>query len=521
MPGPQSPIFWTSSDAGVGAVHPSQSTATPRGYSMLNSPDRRSAAVRVSARKAAIRAISGEWAARRNVFIERNRSFHTEDEKYLRFLIPEGMEVLEVGCATGRLLAALKPSRGVGVDLSPEMIEVARADYPQLTFTVGDIEDSSVQASLAGPFDFIVLSDTIGFLEDCQSTLRGLRTLCDGDTRLIIAYRNYLWAPILKFGEMVGLRMPQPVDNWLRPADIANILALVDFEIVREDWRQLIPLRLFGIGTLINRFIGTMPGIRRLCLRNYLVGRPLNLRPRRPESLTVVVPCRNERGNIEPILRRIPQVAPDLEIIFVEGGSSDGTYQEVERLIPLFPGRDVKLLRQDGKGKGNAVFRGFAAARGEVLMILDADISVAPEDLPKFYEAIVTDKAEFVNGSRLVYPVEKDAMQLLNRIANHIFSLLFSWLTNQRFTDTLCGTKALRRRHYDLICANRHYFGDFDPFGDFDLIFGAAKLNLKIVEIPVPYGARSYGTTNISRFSHGWLLLRMVVFAFFKLKALW
>jgi hypothetical protein len=114
--------------------------------------------------------------------------------------------------------------------------------------------------------------------------------------------------------------------------------------------------------------------------------------------------------------------------------------------------------------------------------------------------------------------MENEAMRTLNRIANHGFSLLFSWLLNQRFTDTLCGTKVLRKRHYEVIKANRSYFGDFDPFGDFDLIFGAAKHNLKIVEVPITYGARVYGETQISRFAHGWLLLRMVMFAYVKLK---
>jgi glycosyltransferase involved in cell wall biosynthesis len=279
-------------------------------------------------------------------------------------------------------------------------------------------------------------------------------------------------------------------------------------------------MRLLGVGRLINRFIGTLPGIRRLCVRNYLVARPLHVGAAKSPSVSVVVPCRNERGNIEPILRRIPRFCDDLEIIFVEGNSRDGTYEEIERLIPLFPDRDVKLMRQAGRGKGDAVYLGFDAARGEVLMILDADLSVPPEQLPKFYDALRRGKGEFINGSRLVYPMENQAMRALNLAANRAFSTLFSWLLNQRFTDTLCGTKVLRKRHYERIKANRSYFGDFDPFGDFDLIFGAAKLNLKIAEVPITYAARSYGETQISRFSHGWLLLRMVVFAYFKLKVM-
>ena len=216
----------------------------------------------------------------------------------------------------------------------------------------------------------------------------------------------------------------------------------------------------------------------------------------------------------------MPRFCDDLEILFVEGGSNDGTVEEIERVIAAYPEQDIKLRRQKGKGKGDAVRAGFEAARGEILMILDADLTVPPEDLPKFYDTLVSGKGEFVNGTRLVYPMEKQAMRWLNFVANYIFSLLFTWLLNQRFTDTLCGTKVLTRRHYRQIAANRAYFGDFDPFGDFDLVFGAAKLNLKFAEVPIRYASRAYGETQISRFRHGWLLLRMVVFAYFKLKAL-
>ena len=199
--------------------------------------------------------------------------------------------------------------------------------------------------------------------------------------------------------------------------------------------------------------------------------------------------------------------------------SSDNTLEEIHRVIAANPDRDIKVVEQTGKGKGNAVREGFAVARGEVLMILDGDLTVPPEDLPKFYRALMRGKGEFINGSRLVYPMEQDAMRFLNSVANHAFSKIFSWLLNQRFTDTLCGTKVLSKYHYNQIVANRSFFGDFDPFGDFDLIFGAAKLNLKVTEVPVRYAARVYGETQISRFRHGVLLLRMVVFAFRKLKA--
>jgi len=281
----------------------------------------------------------------------------------------------------------------------------------------------------------------------------------------------------------------------------------------------LLPRRLLGIGPLVNRWIGTLPLIRKFCLRNYIVARPLAGPLEERPSATVLIPCRNERGNIEPAIRRLPHFCDDLEVIFVEGHSGDGTLEEIERVIGEFPELDIRVTVQDGRGKGDAVRKGFDMARGDVLMILDADLTVPPEDLPKFYEALVSGQGEFINGTRLVYPMESEAMRSLNLAANHIFSLLFTWLLNQRFTDTLCGTKVLRRHHYRMIVDNRAWFGDFDPFGDFDLIFGASRLNLRVVEVPIRYRNRAYGETQISRFQHGWLLLRMVVFAFFRLKA--
>jgi len=473
----------------------------------------------LSPRKAALRSLADEWAPRREAILARNRAFHEAEYRYLRFLIPEGMSVLEIGCGTGQLLAELRPARGVGVDLSPRMIEIARQRHPEMEFLVGDIEDPAVVRRLGGPFDVIVMAGTIGLLDDCQSTLASLRQLCHGDTRLVIAYHNFLWEPLLRLAEALHWRMPEPDTNWLRPRDMVNLLTLADFEMVRRNWQQLVPFGLLGLGRVVNRFIGTLPGIRPLCLRNYIVARPLGLRTGPLRSATVVVPCRNERGTIVTLVERIPQFCPDLEILFVEGGSQDGTYEEIERVIALHPERRMRLLRQDGKGKADAVRKGLAEAAGEIVMILDSDMTVPPEDLAKFHAAIASDKGEFVNGSRLVYPMERDAMRFLNRIANHVFSMLFTWIVDQRFTDTLCGTKAISKRHYRRLVAGRGYFGDFDPFGDFDLIFGAAKLNLRIIEVPVRYAARVYGETQIQRFRHGWQLLRMVAFAYLKLKA--
>ena len=473
----------------------------------------------MSVRKARIREMADALAPDRDEWIRRNAFFHEEDEKYMRFLVPEGLRILDLGCGTGRLLAALKPSKGVGVDLSPRMVEQARRNHPHLEFVAGDIEDPTAIGALEGPFDVIVLSDTVGSLEDLQAAFENVGRLCTPETRVVVSYYQRSWEPLLRLGELFGQKMPIMQQNWLSTEDIAALLRLADFEVIKREWRQLLPKRLLGIGTLVNRYLAPWPLIRRACLRNYIVARVAPREAATALSTTVLVPCRNERGNIEPAVQRLPRFCEDMEILFVEGRSEDGTLEEIRRVIATYPQFDIKVLVQPGKGKGDAVRAGFAAARGDVLMILDADLTAPPEWMPKFYQAIASGKGEFINGTRLVYPMEEEAMQFLNHIANRVFSWLFTWLLNQRFTDTLCGTKVLSRRHYQQIAANRGYFGEFDPFGDFDLIFGAAKLNLKVVEVPVAYASRKYGSTQISRFRHGVLLLRMVVFAFRKLKA--
>lgn len=452
-------------------------------------------------------------------WIERNRFFYREDTRYMRFLVPQGLRVLDLGCGIGDLLADLKPAYGVGIDFSQTMLDIAQEHHPTLHFICGDIEEKETLSKLQGQFDIIVLSDTIGSLDDCEQTLRNLHDLCHTDTRIIISYYNPVWEPIYNVGTWLGLKAPTVEQNWLTTDDICNLLNLSDFDVIKQDWRQLWPRSMFGLGGLLNRFIGPLPLIRRLCLRNYIVARPFLTKPASNPSVTVLIPCRNEKGNIEDAVKRLPRFCDDIEIIYVEGHSKDGTLEEIHRVIAAYPQYDIKVIVQPSKGKGDAVRAGFAMARGDILMILDADLTTPPESMPKFYRALASGKAEFVNGSRLVYPMEDEAMRFLNLIANMIFSWLFSWLLNQRFTDTLCGTKALSRKHYISIVENRAYFGDFDPFGDFDLIFGASKLNLKVVEIPIRYANRTYGETQISRFRHGWLLLRMVFFAFRKLKA--
>jgi SAM-dependent methyltransferase len=474
----------------------------------------------VTARKDEIRRLHDTLASERSSWLQKSAFFHAEDLRYLQFLIPPGLRVIEIGCGTGHLLAALKPSAGVGIDFSEGMIVEARKAHPDLSFLAGDIDDDAFVRSLAGPFDVILIVDTLGSLDDCQRMFERLHPLCNRNTRLVVAYFSHLWHPALKLAEAIGLRMPQPSQNVLAPADVRALVTLAGFEPVKSEQRVLSPVRLLGLGRVINRFVAPFPIINALSLRHYTVCRSLQHVDDGITSATVVVPARNERGNIEAAVKRIPRFARDLEIIFVEGHSKDGTWDEIQRVVKAYPEYDIKAMHQPGRGKADAVFSAFDIARGDVLMILDGDLTMPPEQLPKFWYAVQSGMGEFINGSRLVYPMEDEAMRFLNLVANKGFSVLFTWLLSQRLTDTLCGTKVLRRADYERLKAGRSYFGDFDPFGDFDLIFGASKLSLKMVEVPIRYANRTYGETQISRFRHGFMLIRMVLFAFFRIKAL-
>ena len=449
-----------------------------------------------------------------------------ELQRLVQSLIMPGARILEVGCGFGDLVANLNGSRKVGIDVSSKMIEIARERHPELDLRVADLESDPLPE---GPFDAIVLHEVVGHLDDIQKGLSRLGPLLAPGGRVIVTYYNFVWEPILKAAERAGMKTPWPNQNWLSMTDIENLMFLSDLDVVRRGTDILVPAGLPVVADVANRVAAKMPIVKETALVSYFVARYAPAKETQPgPTVSVICPCRNEKGNIREAVARTPVMGAGTELIFVDGNSSDGTVEEIEAVIrehqaekgvPGKPKLEIKLIHQgDGKGKGDAVRKGFDAAKYDVLMILDSDLTVPPEDLPKFYRALVTGKGEFINGVRLVYPMEGEAMRFLNLLGNKFFSTALSWLLEQPIKDSLCGTKVLFREAYDRIANNRSFFGDFDPFGDFDLLFGAARLNLKIVDLPVRYRARTYGDTKISRFSHGWLLLKMTAFGFKKLR---
>ena len=451
----------------------------------------------------------------------RNRIYYDDLARLHQLLVGEGLRVLEIGCGLGDLLASIQPGHGVGVEIDPAIAETAQARHSELKIVCADAETISPQSiGEPEPFDVIMLPNTLNTLQDVQRVLERLEAFCHPRTRLVVSFHNWLWQPLLKAAEALGQRQPQPPESWLTPRDVSNLLDLAGWEVLKAGHRCLLPRSIPLLTPLANRWLSQLPLLEQLGLTHWMVARPAR-QPTSEPSVSVVIPARNEAGNIAAAIERLPALGRCTEVIFVEGHSSDDTWQRIEQVCDSYQGPfQLRRFRQSGKGKADAVWLGFEQAQGEILMILDADLTVRPEDLPRFVQAMTDGRGEFVNGCRLVYPRSAAAMPPHNTAANRFFAAVFSWLLRQRLKDTLCGTKVIWRSDYQRLKKGRSYFGDFDPFGDFDLLFGASKLNLKIVEVPVRYQPRSYGSSNIAHVKEGLILAGMCAYAARKLRFL-
>jgi SAM-dependent methyltransferase len=445
-------------------------------------------------------------AQKRDRWIEENRYYYGCIKRMLRFIIEPNKRVLEVCCQTGGLLASLEPSFGVGVEISEKLVEVAQKNHPDLKFVRADPED----VKLGEKFDYVVFGhifDTV----DILAALQRVREHCTQDTRVVIVNYNQAWEPVLELASSIGLRSPYIEPNWVSDEDVNGFLTLSGFTPLRTHRIIIFPKYIPLISAFLNEFVAKLPILRRLCLIQVIVARPKpETHSENETSVSVIIPCRNEKGNVQLAVERMPEMGRHTEIIFCDDKSTDGTADEVRRMQELYPDRDIRLLDGPGICKAENVWTGFRGATGDVLMILDADLTVMPEELPYFFKALVDNSGEFVNGSRLIYPVPKTAMKFFNQAGNRVFGIVFSFLLNQRFKDTLCGTKVLWRKDWLRIENGLGGWGIRDLWGDYELIFGASKLHLEIVEMPVHYQERTYGVTKMTRvFWNGVRMLRI------------
>lgn len=380
-----------------------------------------------------------------------------------------------------------------------------------------DLHDQ-LKKPITAPTHVMMLSLT-DEMEDIYSELISMRNGLNSSTRICVVTMNRMWGGIRN--RVYGLSRGSRINNWIPPSEISNLFEQTGFEIVQQRNAVIIPFRIPFLSRIANRWLSQMPILRHFSVFNIITIRPILREFISDSKVSIIVAARNEAGNIQNLIDRMPVLSPTQELIFVEGGSNDSTWEAIQTAICQNQDQSnmtISAYKQSGKGKGDAVRLGFSKATGDILIILDADLSVPPEELPRFIEILKRDNCEFANGSRLVYPMEDKAMQFLNLIGNRLFGIVFSFLIGQSVRDTLCGTKAMWADDYCRLIAQREYFGDFDPFGDFDLLFGASRLGLKIRDVPVHYKERVYGYTNISRFRHGLLLVKMTAFAAKRLK---
>jgi len=450
----------------------------------------------------------------------KNISYYQNITNLYEFYVQSDSNILEIGSQLAYLLDVLKPKFGLGIDDNSEVIKAYKDKFPELEFRVEKPELFHCEHK----FDYILIPNTISYLDNIEKTLLNVHKSCKSSTKIILTFHNPGWEIILKLASLLKQRMPVSNLNWLNYEDVKNLLDLEGFEVIYHGKRMLLPRRIPILFSLFNKILAPLPIINNLCLTEYIIARPqFNFvsGQDRLKNLTcsVIIPARNEAGNIESCITRMPRLGKHTEIIFIEGHSNDDTWKEIQRVQAQYGDQwDIKITQQKGKGKGDAVRQGFAMASGDIFIILDSDLTVRPEDLIYFFQAIALDHCEFANGCRLIYPVNPQAMPWLNRMANRFFAWLLSYLLNTKIKDSLCGTKALSRENYQRIVSNRSYFGDFDPFGDFDLLFGSSKLGLKIQDIPVRYIPRSYGSSNIQHFKEGLILLKMCLYAARKIK---
>jgi len=448
--------------------------------------------------------IAPEW----DMWRSRNRFYHEYIKDLVGGAVVPDASVLDIGCGTGDVLNFVGPRTGVGLNVADRLTRLARQKYPNLQFHTVDADAVSLSDGFRP--EYVISVNLLDHTYDVFELLASVRECVTERTLIVITTSNPLWAPLLWLASRIGRRSRESTRNFITNRDISSILRVLGFDVVEAALALPVPVRIPLLSSVLNAALPDLPVLRYASSTQYVAARPRI--PREPLSVSVVVPCFNEEGNVRACAERVPDMGAATEIIFVDDGSADGTRAAVLAAMEEDP--RVRLIAYNANhGKANAVRAGFDAAQNDVLMILDADMTVAPEDLPKFLAPLQGGTAEFVNGTRLVYPIEGHAMPTVNFVGNKAFCLLISWVLRQRVSDTLCGTKALLRRDYRSMPLSGS-----DRWGDFDLLFGAARQKLRILEIPIHYRERAAGESKMNvrrdgpRFLRaslaGWRMLR-------------
>lgn len=414
--------------------------------------------------------------------------YHERIRKTFSFIIPPNKKILFLGADDAKILASLRPAKG--------------------TVAISTAYESYLPKE---KFDYIILNGVLGQTTDMLRILKNILRACHPSTRILIYQYNYLWQWVLAIAEKLRLKRKEGVQNWLSVNDLKTYLEGADFQVTRIFRRTIFPFNFFGLGRILNFIDAIIPFFDFLKLDQFIISRPEPyLFPKElPESLTICITVRNEKGNIEKIVKSIPKICKEQEILFVEGHSTDGTRKEILRMINQYPDKSIRVMGQPGIGQGDATRVGFKAAKGEIIIIYEGDGTSDPGDIKYFYDAMTSGRFEFIEGSRFVYPLDNKTMPVINQLGNIFFAKWFSFFLGQKTTDVLSGIKSILKKDYNLLFERWGFLGFEDPFGDFELLYGAARMGLKFGEIPMRYYPRTYGETKTKPFTHGLYLLKM------------
>jgi hypothetical protein len=433
---------------------------------------------------------------------------------YDRLLTPDEPRLLEIGFVRGQLLTEWPALGFTGVDCFRFQVDQVNSHLPQSDFQVKAGEQLTLEAGL----DVVIISDALDEAMDVGQLHEPVQAVYSPETRPIFNYHSNLWDSLFTAAHRLGLRRKALQSDLWVTADAKSLPDLSAWDVAQLH-HFLVAADRGRLGSIIDHYPALIHPL--FCLTVSIAarsrGRPA-ASPARALSASVVGPARNEAGSIAGAVARTPTMSEDSNLIFERGYSRDDTWTRIQKVAANHPPLKIEALRPSDRGKGDAELAELAAAASDVLTALEADPTTPHEELPKVYEVIASGKAELADGVSLIYPTSQRAMQFLYLRAKNSFGLIFSWLLCPPAKDTLWGTEVLRRAQYENIAANRTYFGDFDPLGDFDLGFGAATQNLKIADTPIRHRERTHGETNIQRRRHGWLLLRTVIFPPSKLK---
>lgn len=450
----------------------------------------------------------------REKWIQRSGYYYRNLSRIISNAIASNASVCHVGCDSPYLLKSLPQAKGTGICMTEKQKVFCETTDPDHRYTT-----MAQLQTLREKFDYIVIT-SLGYFFDVQEVFHQIQILCHFRTRIIIINCNLLWEPLFYLGEKLRLRMPQSArrQNMVPTHHVINLLSLSRFQLVKWSSHILVPYFIPLVSWFFNRILASSFPFRYLSSTDIIIARP-QITPPEPVTCSVIVPCKNEKGNIESLVRRIPALADETEIVLVDDRSSDGTGEEMRRCQKTWPDKKITVIEGPGISKGEAVRMGIEGAAGRLIAIFDADLAVLPEELPKCILPLLEGTADFVNTVRFVYPQQDGAMRWLNIAGNRGFSLLFTFLIRQRVSDTLCGTKVFWKEDYRNISGLKDYWLWRDRWGDFEQLLGASKLGLKIVEVPIHYAERTYGETKMkNRFQNGLHMLKLCLGGFIRLR---